>query len=288
MNTRRFLQRGKHEVFLVSKRAKSLGTHAYYWSGDRINPKLAEHRPYVYDPARYRRSFLIRPTPSISEESCLPARVFCFWTGSNPMSRARLESLARLEQSLQLEVVLVTRDNVEDWVIPGHPLHPAYEGLSLVHRSDYLRAYFMHHHGGGYADIKEPNCAWAASARLLSGNPTKWVLGFQELGGASVTRGTGALGRDLRKYRHRIVGTSSFIARSQTPLTAEWLREVERRLDYYWPQLQEFPGGERGEVVGYPISWTHLLGRIFQPLCLKYMDRLIIDDRVKLKFTDYM
>ena len=50
----------------------------------------------------------------------------------------------------------MTPANLQDWVVAGHPLHPAYNDLSLVHRSDYLRAYLLHHHGGGYCDLKRP------------------------------------------------------------------------------------------------------------------------------------
>ncbi|MEU5467039.1 hypothetical protein [Kocuria salsicia] len=49
---------------------------------------------------------------------------------------------------------LVTPENLSDWVLPQHPLHRAYENLSLVCRSNYLRASLTHHHGGGYCDLK--------------------------------------------------------------------------------------------------------------------------------------
>ena len=71
-----------------------------------------------------------------------------------------LESLVNTE----CEIELVTPSNLNDWVLPNRRLHAAYENLSAIHRSDYLRAYFMHHYGDGYAGIKLTSASW-----LLSG-----------------------------------------------------------------------------------------------------------------------
>ncbi|MGS1085616.1 hypothetical protein [Micrococcus luteus] len=49
----------------------------------------------------------------------------------------------------------------------------------------------------------------------------------------------------------------------------------------------EYPGGIRGEVVGYPVSWTDILGKVFQPLQLKYLDHIRVDDRLLLEFENY-
>ena len=35
---------------------------------------------------------------------------------------------------------MVTLANLDHWNVPGHPIHPAYPYLSLVRRSDHLRA----------------------------------------------------------------------------------------------------------------------------------------------------
>ena len=78
--------------------------------------------------------------------------IYCFWTGTNEMNETRLNGLNKLRSVSGCNVVLITPDNLNDFLI--EPLHPAYKYLSLVHRSDYLRAYFMHYHGGGYSDIK--------------------------------------------------------------------------------------------------------------------------------------
>ena len=43
-------------------------------------------------------------------------------------------------------------------------VHPAYEYLSLVHRSDYLRCELLHRYGGLYADLD--TLCWSALAEL--------------------------------------------------------------------------------------------------------------------------
>lgn len=59
-----------------------------------------------------------------------------------------------LREWIGLPVELVTPKNLSDWVLPQHPLHRAYENLSLVCCSKYLRVSLTHHHGGGYCDLK--------------------------------------------------------------------------------------------------------------------------------------
>jgi hypothetical protein len=56
--------------------------------------------------------------------------------------------------------------------LPEYPLHPAFKYLSYVHKSDYLRSYFMHFYGGGYADIKKysSNNNWKECFNLLNSN----------------------------------------------------------------------------------------------------------------------
>lgn len=38
--------------------------------------------------------------------------------------------------------------------VPEEPIHKAFEFLSLIHKSDYLRCYLLYHYGGGYTDVK--------------------------------------------------------------------------------------------------------------------------------------
>lgn len=76
--------------------------------------------------------------------------------------------------------------------------------------------------------------------------------------------------------------------RPRTPLTAEWLRETERRIDYFSDQLFEFPGGIRDEAPGYPVGWTDLQGAVFQPLQLKYLEHIQLDKDLRPITHEYL
>ena len=199
----------------------------------------------------------------------------------------RKQNLAALRAGIGLPIELVTPANLNDWVVAGHPLHPAYNDLSLVHRSDYLRAYLLHHHGGGYCDLKRPIKSWADAFARAEADAEAWVVSYASSRADWAAKAPGLLGRDLLRYHQRLLGNGAYLVRPHTPFTAEWLREVERRLDYYAPQAAEFPGGVRGEVVGYPVSWNQLLSTVFNPLTLKYLDHIRQDDDLLLEFTDY-
>lgn len=284
------LKKAKHTAYLLTKRGDRAARAARFIGLDvaaRMATVIPRARSYDFDRSRYRRSFLNRAAIEPGGPSELPSRVFVIWAGENPMTPNRIRNFERLGSVIGLPVELVTPQTIHRWIVDGHPLHAAYEHLSLVHRSDYLRAYLMHHHGGGYCDLKAPLHSWVPALDAMQLDRSTWFTGFRELSSAAVTRLPGRLGLDLALHHRSLVGMGAFLVRSHTPLTAEWLAEVERRLDYFEPQAVEYPGGIRGEVVGYPVSWTDLLGKVLHPLQLKYLDHIRVDDRLLLEFENY-
>lgn len=236
----------------------------------------------VVDPdfwyGRYPHTFLERRPPQRSEEeSTLPRVIWCFWVGDNPLTPARERGLASIRAlNPDLQVELVTPDRLPGFVLPRHPLHPGYEHLSYNHRSDYLRAYFLHHYGGGYADIKPLVAPWGPAFERLAASEC-WLLGPPLAKAAWAGNPSGRLEAHLRRYYRLLPSGTMALAKSRTLITSEWLREIERRLDYYLPALQESPGGVWGQEPSYPIDWMALQGNIFQPLCLKYRDHVLLD-----------
>ena len=91
---------------------------------------------------------------SLCKPKELNRNIYVFWTGDNVMGPNRQRCLENLKTQSGMNVILVTKDNLSDFVLPEHPIHPAYKYLSLNHHSDYLRCYFMYHYGGVYSDIK--------------------------------------------------------------------------------------------------------------------------------------
>ncbi|MBB1513198.1 hypothetical protein H5399_12780 [Tessaracoccus sp. MC1627] len=277
----------KHVGFVAAKRGKIAARSVKFGAATVAAGPYSKTRPYAFKRERYRRTFLFREPPQLNHPSELPRRILVAWTGANQLTPNRARNLARMRETVGLPVELVTPDNLRDWVVDGHPIHPAYEHLSLVHRSDYLQAYLMHHHGGGYSGIKAPLHSWGEAYRRAAADPDAWLTGYTELTAASVVRLAGPLGFDVAMHHPRLVGLGAMFVRSYTPLTAEWLREVERRMDYYGPQAAEYPGGIRGEPQGYPVSWTRLLGGVLHPLQLKYLSHVRQDDDLLLDFQDY-
>jgi len=236
---------------------------------------------FQYFPERYTDSFL-KGQPTDKKIDCkVPRVLYVCWTGSNTMSDDRLKALQSLRKTVGVEVILVTPENLHLFVVEGHPLHKGYDYLSLVHKSDYLRCYLMHHHGGGYSDIKYFGTSWAPAFEKLEQSPEKWLMGYREIGKRGVAKTGGLLEADLRKHWHFIIGNGSFICKPQTPFTQEWYDELHVRMDYFLPELKKAPGDTFGTNMGYPIKWTYILGHIFHPLCLKYHNRLMFSRSLK-------
>lgn len=209
-------------------------------------------------------------------------RLFCFWTGDNPMSSNRLKALATMENS-GLEVTLLTRKNIESWILDYDPLHPAFQYLSAIHRADYLRMYFMHHYGGGYSDIKNINHSWIAAANELK-NSRSYLNGYPEIGWRGVARVGGFSYIWLVLNVQKLVGNGAYLARPRTDLTFEWREKANAVLTSNFEALQKNPARHPEDFKGrwvdgrkstYPLRWTQLLGDIFHPLCLKYSDHII-------------
>jgi hypothetical protein len=222
--------------------------------------------------------------------------IFGFWTGENPMPdvrRACWESFA----ATGLAPVLVTPATLGDWVVRDHPIHPAYAYLSPVHRADYLRPYILHHHGGGYSDIKHQTASWlpAVGGILRS----RWLLrgGYREIRG-----GTPRIQHHLVNGRQYIltkpsprfaaaavtnamrltfpvrIGNCAFYFKPGSTYTRAWLAVVERRLDILLPKLRQnparYPRDKAEDGNGYPVPWSWLLGDINGPLSMLFMPRL--------------
>lgn len=235
-------------------------------------------------------------------------RIFGFWTGDNSMNAKREQGWASFGVTGLLPT-LITPATLDRWVEPGHPLHPAYRYLSLVHRSDYLRPYLMHHHGGGYADIKPQVSSWLPALTALEAKPLLYGVGYQEVRGGTVWLqnspindryliGRRAVPRSaatgmtilMRALRPLLIGNCAFYFKPRTRFTALWLHEVERRLDLVLDQLRQgaSPGirARFGDGSGYPLPWSSIQGDVLQPLALRHSSRLA-RTLPRPIFTDY-
>ncbi|WP_058234359.1 glycosyltransferase [Devriesea agamarum] len=286
----------KHLGFVARKRARTKRRVATF----KVQQGYSRTFGYRYRPERYAdtswgQGAFAMPTSSTfpidhlrlpahysSDEGCVaPRKIFLMWTGDNEMTPNRLNSVKIVrDENPDLDVVVVTPKNLDEWIVDGYPLHPAYEHLSLVHRADYLRAYFMYHHGGVYLDIKPFQGRASVWVDRLNSNPSVWAVGLPENGGNVTPALGGRLGIDQNIHHERILYQAAHAFRPHTQLAAEWLSEVDRRLDYFHRILAEHPALDPfGRNVDYPVPWFSILGAIFSPLCLRYHDRIAIDKK---------
>lgn len=198
--------------------------------------------------------------------------VFCFWFGE-PMSRNRTNALSVMNSKIGVPLYLVTDEVLKNYEV--EPFHKAFTRLIPVHKSDYLRAYFMRHFGGGYCDVKYIDNSWENAFEMLKSSD-KYALGYKEVGEHGVAKCEGrSVYEHLKANWEKLIGCGAFICKKNTPFVIEWLDAVERKLDANLDQL----------INGwYPFEWTSLMGDIFHPLVYKYSNFIIQEDSIKPDF----
>lgn len=199
--------------------------------------------------------------------------IYCFWTGDNKMSVAREACLQNLKIVTGCHVLLITKQNLNEYILPDYPLHPAYEYLSETHKSDYLRTYFMNFHGGGYSDVKFATGNWEKSFMELNNDPQYWICGYKEIKG-------GVAYEPVADKYEELIGNGAYICKPQTPLTIEWYNEMIKLLDTKLEKLKENPSKHPrdyydGRNSFYPIGWNEMLGQIFHRISYKYRKHLM-------------
>ena len=250
-------------------------------------------KPYKYKAEKYQNTFL-KNTSSIKERDLMNEKInrtiYIFGTGDNEITPNRLKGIESLQKNCGVKVQLITPNNLNDYIVKDDPLPEAYNYLSLVHKADYLRTYFMYHYGGGYADIKRYQYSWKEAFEQLE-NSDAYALGYNEVGWwgvASQTVKAKLLKFELWVYWRHLIGNGAYICRPYTKFTTEWYAETKRRVIEKTDVLKENPATDPfGTNKNYPIEWSYILGGVFHPLCLKYHKRLIANDIIKPIISNY-
>lgn len=198
--------------------------------------------------------------------------IYMFWTGDNKLTPNRIKSLEQFKNTCGVKIILITKDNLNEYILKDVPLHPAYKYLHYTHKADYLRTYFMNFYGGGYSDIKPTTGSWDKCFDELKNNNDKWGIGFKERGEFDIAY------HPAKKYWRELIGNAGYIFKPHTEFTQNWYDEMIKVMDKKLDLLIEC--GESKSVNGsdvknYPIEWNEMLGRIFHKYCLKYKDKLI-------------
>ena len=233
---------------------------------------------YTFDIKNYENTFLTYNSTIDFIPKKVKKIIYCFWTAGNPLTENRIKGLEAMKKNMGVEIKLITPENLDQYIVKHHPLHSSYKNLSAVHKSDYLRCYFMHHHGGGYADVKIFKHDWNNAFQKINQNNDCYILGYREIGRKGVGQLEGKLGKDLKSHFPKLVGVCGFICKPYSYITDEWITEVEKRLTSYQVELEKHPGNLYGNNKGYPIPWANILAEVLHPIMLKYHKNVFIDN----------
>lgn len=229
----------------------------------------------------------------------MPTHIFGLWTGDNPMNANRRRGWDSFGLT-GLEPVLVDPETLGRWLVPQEPLHPAYPLLSLLHRADYLRAYLMFHHGGGYADIKPQTGTWLAAVEKAARSDHLIATGYREIRGGTPLLDLGrvegrpfVLGKPvpawkakaatlaMRAARPLMMGNGAYWFKPGTRFARVWLDAIHQRLDILHPLLVRNPARDIREYVGgasgYPVPWSFMHGDVVSYLSLRNIGRIALD-----------
>ena len=220
----------------------------------------------------------------------VPKVVYGCWFGHTPqlplMSARRFEAFQSLAANIGVPFRLVSEENLDRYVVDGHPLHPAFEHLHGVHKADYARVYLLHHYGGGYHDVKFRLESWADAWRTedWTENERVWIHGCRETNPEAVGHPPGE--KEIQAQYGRLVTLSAVICRPATPFSEALLDAVEDTLDRHADELRRCPGRNPGGCYSrdpfamatrgeYPLRWLQLLGEVAHPLMLRYADHIL-------------
>jgi len=234
-------------------------------------------------------------------------KIYCWWLNKEDMSENRKSSLEKLKNLSECEIIFITRDTLQHYILPEYPLHEGFKYLSEIQQGDYLKCYFMHHYGGGYSDIKQTIGSWVPFFDRLYSNHDLYAIGYQEREVGHVARlencilkpsdskfcrdftlsddGLSWSSEHIRNNWFKLIGNGNFICKKNTPLTKDWWDGLNEKMDGYLEYLKQNPAKwgrdcynhinpTTGEKSNYPIKWAVLNGNIFHPLTLKYSSNI--------------
>lgn len=208
-----------------------------------------------------------------AETGTIPRLVWTFWFGDN-FSENRRRALISMEEILEVPVILVDSSNITEFL--RWPVHPAFEYLSGIHKSDYLRIYFLLHYGGGYSDIKHMVESWGKHFNAFD-DPNVWIVGVPEIPGPDgVAARPGIVYPD--DYYKSMISNGFMIARANNRLLQEVQELQHEVLDKHAQALREHPPPTprccmRHEG-GYPLRWAELLGENMAIAAGRYIGHL--------------
>ena len=207
------------------------------------------------------------------------------------MSEDRKQSLDILQRDSGCKVIVVTPDNIDEYLLEEDPLHEGFDLLSLTHKSDYLRSYFIYYYGGGYSDIKGYTYSWLPFYEQLE-ESDKQFIGSQEQAPDHIASDNFL----IRNYFQNLASVRCFIFKPKTEFAKEWKKLTNDKMDEvllglqvqdgsYHPRAVDasHPDAEGGAFQAegdfptlYPLWWNELLGQILHQLQYENLDSFML------------
>jgi len=215
--------------------------------------------------------------------------IFCMWLGIDKLPKDHAAELFSIVSNTHCPVVFLNIQSYKKWEHPSAPFHPAFEFLSEVQRTDYLRVYLMHHYGGGYSDIKFTYLQWDEAFEKLHKSDA-WVLGYEigttgEFGLSKKWDGTELLANYKKNYAKFGIGHVAFMFKKKTPLTHEMYKKMVDTLDEKFEELREnpskIPKDSKGRslpdntISKYPLDYIEIGPDIFHMTLNNHKDKII-------------
>jgi hypothetical protein len=215
----------------------------------------------------------------ILQNSSVPQVIWCYWAGSQ-MNENRQRGFEMMQKYMGAPICLVTELNINEFVVEGFPLHPAFQYLSPVHQSDYFRIYLLHHYGGGWHDIK-PTMVNIFQVWDAFNDHEVYLVGKPEIKGgpAKVFNENGLW---MPELWNELVATNRWVGRAKTPFSNELYNAINQLLDENIECLKKYPARNAydkkkqgfSSLISfgknkYPLPYT-VFGNLFHPLNYKY------------------
>lgn len=228
-------------------------------------------------------------------------KIYCWWLNKSEMNQTRKIGLESVIKNSGVEVELVTLDNLNKYILKDYPLHEGFQYLSAVHKSDYLRSYFMHFYGGGHCDIKQLKYSWLEFFEKLEKFPNKIGITSPAIHGSLISNEN--LNEFLNKNLNKLTAKNVFIYRKDTNFTLEWYKTTQMVMDSVLEKLKKYPAlynrdrklskkmdGIDGTIADfgtknqsflrkdyfYPLGWEELHADFYYPLVYRYRDQILL------------
>lgn len=210
----------------------------------------------------------------------------CWFSDLNSMSENRSAALECLYKYSGVKIKIITNENFyNEYNNPEIPIHSAFQYLSDVHKSAYVRSYMMYSYGGGYSDIKANKFDWNKYFDELYSSEYD-AIGYAEIAAKDIVNfweDDLNMKQDVEKNYFKFAGNGMYIYKPKTEIAKRWIEMVHKELDNKLHALEDnpgtyhpyaIPGGIQGHPMDgmpyadskYPIGWGEINGKIIQKL----------------------